>query len=329
MNPNYFPITKSFLCEKAIARKLEDAFSLSDVRCQLLTATMRDVYLVTSSQGKKIFYLYRSNQRTSKEIAAEWFFVGYLFANNIPVAPAIANCNGEYLLEFNAPEGIRYGVLTTYVEGDHFRRRPSTKAALELGRSVARIHILSDEMPTKLNRPESDVNLQLERYVTTFALEFPERKKDIDFLRQVVDYIHPKVADLPKTTPYYGMIHGDIIRANAQVSKNEKVTILDFDLCGPGWRVYDIASFLITLQGSDNEEFKQAYLDGYTMIRSLDDFERGLIPLFETIREVFTIGIPVMNLHHWGKSNIEPWFKFSFENLEQCMKRFDGTAGKY
>lgn len=326
MNSKAFPITKSYLSEKAIARKLEDSFFLSDVSCQLLTATMRDVYLISSSQGKNIFYIYRHNQHSRSEIIAEWHFVAELLANDIPVAPAIRNKNGGFLLEFNAPEGKRYGVLTPYVEGEHFRRRPSVKAANELGRVIAKIHVISDKMTNKINRPEIDINRQLEQYVSAFALGFPEREKDIELLHRVIDHIHPQVVDLPQKPPYYGMIHGDVIRANVQVTKNEKITILDFDLCGLGWRVYDVASFLITLHDPDSTKFKQAYIDGYLEVRHLHTFERGLIPLFEMIREVVTIGIPVMNLHHWGKANIEPWFSFSLKNLEQCMRRLDLDA---
>ncbi|MCA9422877.1 MAG: hypothetical protein KDE50_18640 [Caldilineaceae bacterium] len=131
---------------QAIVRKIEAAYSLSDVKCQLLTATMCDVYLITSFQGKNIFYIYRHAQRTREEITAEWHFVAYLFAHNISVAPAILNKDGGLMLEFNVPEGELYGLLTTYVEGEHFRRRASTEAATEIGRSIAQIHLLSDRM---------------------------------------------------------------------------------------------------------------------------------------------------------------------------------------
>jgi Ser/Thr protein kinase RdoA (MazF antagonist) len=213
------------------------------------------------------------------------------------------------LLAFNAPEGIRYGILTTYAEGDHFRRRPSVQAAAELGRSIAQVHVLSDKMPAKLNRPENEASRQLEQYANTFALEFPDRKADIDNLHKAVDFIYSKVADLPTTSPYYGMIHGDVIRSNVLVARNNKITIVDFDLCGFGWRVYDVATFLLTLHGANSNAFKQAFLDGYNEVRQLDAFEQELIPLFKIKRAVVTIGIPVMNDHHWDRANIEPWYK--------------------
>ncbi len=324
MNADLFPITKSFLCEITIASKLEASYLLSDVRCQLLTSTMRDVYLITSAQGKHILYIYRHDQRIKEEIIDEWCFVAYLFAHSIPVAPAILNKEKNILLEFNAPEGTRYGVLVRYVEGESFRKRPSPQAATGLGRFIAQAHLLADKMPAKLNRPKDEALHQLKKYVARFTLEFPYREENIAILNRAVDHIYAKTADLPTTAPYYGMIHGDVIRSNVQIDRHNRITILDFDLCGFGWRAYDIASFLLTLHGTDSLALKQSFKEGYNEVRQIDDLEQELMPLFKLMRSVVTIGIPVMNLQHWGMANIEPWFKYSFDNIDQAMKQLDG-----
>lgn len=316
-----FPVTKSYLSAKALVHKIEFAYALLGVKCQLLTATMRDVYLVTSSQGKMVFYIYRHDQRTKEEILGEWHFVSHLFDNGIPVVPAIPNKDGDLVVEFNAPEGVRYGVLTRFVPGDHFRRRPSVESATELGQAIARIHVVADEMPRQSYRSLGDLTPQLEKYVAAFAVAFPERKGDVRLLHQVLDFVRPQLANLPKTKPYYGMIHGDVIRANVQVNDNKQVTILDFDLCGLGWRVYDIASFLITLSGANGVAFQQAYLSGYSSVRRLDSLEYDILPLFKSIRHLVAIGIPVSNLCYWGRANIEPWFDIHLENLEKWIKQ--------
>jgi Ser/Thr protein kinase RdoA (MazF antagonist) len=88
MPMNTFPIAKSFLSAEALARTVEAAYGLSAVHCQLLTATMRDVYRVSSAQGRFILYIYRAHQRTAAEIRAEWQFVDFLEANGVPVATA-------------------------------------------------------------------------------------------------------------------------------------------------------------------------------------------------------------------------------------------------
>jgi GNAT superfamily N-acetyltransferase len=105
-------------------------------RCELITATLRDVYLVESRAGRHILIVYRHNQRTWDEIAAEWQFVDYLAQQNVPVAPALATTTGEQILTLQAPEGIRYAVVTTYVSGQHLRRRPSMEATRRCGKAI-------------------------------------------------------------------------------------------------------------------------------------------------------------------------------------------------
>ncbi len=113
------------------------------------------------------------------------------------------------------------------------------------------------------------------------------------------------------------MVHGDVIRANAQVSADATVTVLDFDLCGPGWRAYDVASYLAV---AGTAEAQQAFLAGYQEIRPLGEAEIGWLPLFEAARHIFSLGIPAMNAHHWGSvalsdRNIDD----ALQSLRRCL----------
>ena len=91
LHMTHFPITKSYLATAALAGRLEDEYGLADVRCRLISATLRDVHLVTSSRGRFIFYVYRHGYRTGEQIAAEWHFVAHLASCGVPVAPAAAD----------------------------------------------------------------------------------------------------------------------------------------------------------------------------------------------------------------------------------------------
>jgi Ser/Thr protein kinase RdoA (MazF antagonist) len=265
---------------------------------------MRDVYQVSSDKQRYIFFIYRHNQRTLDEIKAEWQFVEYLAAHDIPVAPAIATKKGEYVLEFSAPEGTRYGVLTTFVEGQHLRHRSSVNAVKTYGRLIAQIHALADDMPFSLARPANDIAQLVNQSLAAFAAEVPDRPEDVAYLRQCAAILRPKFRTLPQAKPYYGLIHGDVIRANAQVAKDGTVSILDFDLCGPGWRAYDIASYLAVIRGLPEEPiWEEAFLDGYEQIRPITEVEREALPVFEAVRHIFAIGVPAMNVDHWGSAS--------------------------
>ena|SRR5215211_4027709 len=44
LHMTHFPITKSYLATAALAGRLEDEYGLADVRCRLISATLRDVH---------------------------------------------------------------------------------------------------------------------------------------------------------------------------------------------------------------------------------------------------------------------------------------------
>ena len=48
--------------------------------------------------------------------------------------------------------------------------------------------------------------------------EAPELRQDITYLRECAAILLPKIEALPKKKPYYGMIHGDVIRGNGKIA---------------------------------------------------------------------------------------------------------------
>jgi len=188
-------------------------------------------------------------------------------------------------------------------------------------------HHLADEMPFTLPRPVNDVPRIVTESIAAFAAEVPERPNDLAYLRQCAEIILPKLNTPPQENPYYGLIHGDVIRANVQVGDDGNVTVLDFDLCGPGWRANDIVSFLSVIRGQPDEaEAKKAFLRGYEDIRPITGPERQLLPTFEAIRHIFDLGVPAMNVYHWGSAYLHTFLDQSLKQLRQSMTRVQERA---
>jgi Ser/Thr protein kinase RdoA (MazF antagonist) len=327
LHMTHFPITKSYLATAALAGRLEDEYGLADVRCRLISATLRDVHLVTTSRGRFIFYVYRHGYRTREQIAAEWHFVAHLASCGVPVAPAVptgngSTGNGHLLIGFDAPEGTRYGVLTTFVDGQHLRQRPSVPAVRTYGRHIATIYTVADAMSAPLNRPVIDTAAILDEAVTASERALIERPDVGIYLHECATRLRPGLDPLPKEPPAYGVVHGDVIRANALVGEDGTVTVLDFDFCGIGWRAYDVASYLLTIRNTPTEaEFAEAFLAGYTDIRALTPEEREAMPLFEAVRAIFAIGTPAKYVDHWGSEYLYAFLDQSLEKLERVMQQ--------
>ncbi len=316
-----FPVDKSFLRAESLASRIEAAYGLSAVRCQLITATMRDVYLVTSQEQRCVLYVYRAGQRLPAQILSEWTFVDFLHKHGIPVAPAIRRLNGELLMSFDAPEGTRPAVLTPFVEGQHLRHRPNIRAVQEYGRIVAQIHALTDGMPSDLTRPVNDWSMLVGPSIGNLDSVLTLGAADKAYLRSVATTLRSRMAGFPREKPLFGMIHGDVIRANAQVSDRGAVTVLDFDLCGLGWRAYDVACYLLVAKGlADGDAQERAFLDGYQDIRPLTRFEQEALPVFEAVRAIFDLGVKAANVYHWGSSYLDAFLAQSMEQLRQLMQ---------
>ena len=317
----YEPVTKSFLAPDVLAQRMATDYGLQDARCQLITATLRDVYLVISRTGRHILIIYRSDQQTLNEIAAEWQLVAYLSGHQLPVVPAIPARNGNIILTFHAPEGRRYGVVTEYVPGEHLRRRPSTDAARRYGQIVATIHSLVDRMPVPFARTGGEPGTALQQWIAAIQAEVIDRPDDVSYLTTCASELQTAVNALPRHSPEYGIIHGDVIRTNALVADDGAVRVIDFELCGLGWRAYDIASYLLTIRGDPQEaRLADAFLTGYTATRTLTPHEQASLPLFEAIRAIFEIGTPARNVDHWGSAYLDAFFDQSLGRLKRSMQ---------
>lgn len=322
---NTFPVLKSLLSPTALASVVADAYGLVGVRCQLLAASMRDVYRVESDMGRNILFVYHSGQRTADEIRAEWEFIASLDAAGVLVAPAVLQRDGELLLTIDAPEGIRHGVLSTYVEGEMFRRRPSPQAARAYGRGIAQVHVQADRLTHPFNRPPLHFASIVERPVAAFASVYSEQPDAAALLMEAMEFLRPRISALPTEAPEYGIIHGDAIRANAQVSASGAVTILDFDLCGPGWRAYDVATFLQVIEGTPTQgKIGWAFLDGYQAVRPLSKRERHSLRLFIAAHAIFNLCVPALDADTKGSTALsEAAIVGAIEGIRQKLEKIN------
>jgi Ser/Thr protein kinase RdoA (MazF antagonist) len=315
-------ISKSFLATEVLEHRLEAAYGFQHVRCQLITATLRDVYLVVSDAGRYILIVYPHDSRTFDEIMAEWRFVGYLAQHAVPVAPAHPTSTGEYLLTFQAPEGLRYAIVTIYVPGEHLRRRPSVDATRRYGEIIATIHTLADQAPPSLLRTLFTIPIRLEQAIAGIQSALLDRPSDYAYLASCALELQARLQSLTHESAAYGIIHGDVIRANALVANDGIVTVIDFDWYGLGWRAYDIASYVLTIRGDPNEQhFAKAFIAGYSAVRTLPEHEYTLLPLFEAIRAILEIGTPAQHVDHWGSAYLYSFFDQSLERLKRSMQQ--------
>ncbi|MEU1520501.1 phosphotransferase [Streptomyces sp. NPDC005811] len=133
-------------------------------------------------------------------------------------------------------------------------------------------------------------------------------------LRKVAELITPALEEGGPDDR--GRIHGDLHRENMIARPDGGVGVIDFDDCGTGHCLLDIATVLSSVhriahpEPGAYEEFARAYLDGYTQVRPLPtDFSRLLKP-YLLLRDAFilnfvTTAAPVnADVASWGPNRI-------------------------
>jgi Ser/Thr protein kinase RdoA (MazF antagonist) len=117
----------------------------------------------------------------------------------------------------------------------------------------------------------------------------------------------------------FGLIHADLHLGNALFWRDE-VRIIDFDDCGFGYWLYDIAVSLWELRyRSDYEDFRSALIDGYTRYRPLPPGGLAHLDDFIATREV------AFALWFTGTAQVNPVFHAELDQVQADTGRYLDT----
>jgi len=125
-----------------------------------------------------------------------------------------------------------------------------------------------------------------------------------------------------------GHIHADLHRDNILIY-NSEVGVIDFDDCGFGYYLFDIACVLdsfkrrVFADPAEYREGREALLRGYARIRPLaSDFDEYL-GIFMALRDMvildFILRSKNPNVQEWGRSRVAPL-------IDQLRTHLDGNA---
>lgn len=303
-----YPATKSIKIVRSIIDP-QSLYSLIEVhypnlslqKISLLCVGDNDNYLVQTDTKKYVLRIYRHNKHWLPSKAHHFFEIDFLlFLKNrcIKVSYPIAQQDGNYLGSVNTPEGIRHWTLLSYARGQLMRF--TKENCYQYGQTIARLH-------HELNHfTSSHPSLKIDR---AFLLDLPlariknhlgKHSKYITYLNQLAEILAEKI-DQFSTLLYdheWGVIGGDFHGGNHFCTRAGEITLFDFDLCGYGFRTYDIAVFKWALfnvckrapRVNHKEELWQAFLAGYQQVIPLNAAQLNMIPIFVQARQIWLMG---------------------------------------
>jgi len=254
-------------------------------------------YRIDNESGRYVLRISRPDWRTREQIRSEATWLAAIRRDTDLVVPKPErNADGDLVTTAGAegvPE-VRHCVLFRWVGGQRYRERLSPVAMERVGRFTAKLHnhvVDVFEPPPDFDRPSVQWGTEEKPGdIWSVMEEGMERGASIIAPADLATYTlarhHLQVAmqALDRDPTVYNLIHADLHLNNCLFHKG-KVHAIDFDDCGWGHFLYDLAVTQWYFQGRpEYEELCAAHLDGYREVRPLSEEEETLLPLFSAAR---------------------------------------------
>jgi Ser/Thr protein kinase RdoA (MazF antagonist) len=267
---------------------------------RLISHRENSVFAVTLGTGQKAaLRLHRPGYNSAEEINSELWWTGALADAGFPAPAPISTLKGDAMLHL--PDG-QIATMIDWVEGiqigaggSPLAGTPAQQTALyrQLGAVLAQLHTTSDSLTPPTDFYRRDWNLDGFLGKAPLWGRFWENPMLDNTTRQLILAAKQKaVEELTAYAPNadHGLIHADALRENV-FRKGDKLTLIDFDDAGFGFRLYDLAvSLSQSLMDENYGVLKAALLEGYSQMRPLRQVDIDHFTLFATLRAFASFG---------------------------------------
>jgi len=276
---------------EALAGGALGAYGLGDARLRSLRAFDRkEVLEIASPYRKPLILQMYDPSRASRDML--WSMLAWLRAladEGLAVPEPIRSADGALLVPVSTESGQRLCTLSSKAPGKQRRRRNLRPGNLRsVGRQVARIHAQAE----KFSPPEGFTRLTW-GWDWVFGDEAPlwrtggsvYSKAEMQVLEAAAELAREDLEDLGADGEVFGLIHRDLTLANL-LFHDEGVHVIDFDRCGWGYYLFDLAVTLSALGPDDRRgsALRFALIESYRGERSLPDDYRRYLATFVVMR---------------------------------------------
>jgi Ser/Thr protein kinase RdoA (MazF antagonist) len=259
----------------------------SDADIRLLSHSENTVFRIADARhtAPAVIRVHRPDYQTRNAIQTELDWMRALNESGVGTPQAIAALDGSYVLPAaHDAIGTRFVVMFDWIDGespDQDRLMPSQRT---LGRISAQMHAQSkrwqrpDYFERTLWNDEGLVGVSAHwgRWDQAPGVT-PEQTA---VLQRTETLMKQRLARFGQSPERFGLIHADLRIANLLVH-GETTNVIDFDDCGVGWFLHDMASTLSFIEHRDDREaLMDAWALGYSDAGTLSQDERDEFPTF-------------------------------------------------
>lgn len=287
---------------KRLPKLVSDVYHLpEDIQISHLKYSENFTYLISSEEehSKYVLRVNRPGYHSLEELNSEISWMYELKKDtDIHMAEVLPGKNGERIqkLDMQDPENPYYTCsLFSFVEGESIRDIEYTRL-LQYQKVIGSIcakmhlHVLNSEKVRSLPRfswSEKDL-VGKDAIVGDWEISDQITEEQRAVLKQAVEIALKRLEEYGKSSDRYGLIHSDLNINNILVD-GDVVNVLDFDDCGYGWFLYDLATSVLEYDDT-LEEMIAAWVEGYEQIRTLSEADKDEIDTFVVLRKIVRIG---------------------------------------
>lgn len=279
--------SNSILQGKILEATLAQLYELEKpITCSFLRRSFNDHYLVSTGKEQFILRVYLNDKNyihSVEEIHFELDFLTYLHSRSVAVIAPISSKKNQKLSSITFEDETRYLTLFPFAKGKAIESELTKEQAVGLGEMIGELHRESKQFESGFSRyrldgkslMEDPLN-EIEKYTCLFGLG------NLHFFRETSRILMEGIEHLPKDDQTYGLVHGDPNPSNFHFCKINGFSLFDFDHCGYGYRIHDLA----VVKLSYPVEIYQSVVEGYEGIRTLKGSEKVFIDNYADILSV-------------------------------------------
>lgn len=270
------------------------------------------VFMVTTRAAKYVLRLQQARDGKAAQLRSELQWLAAIRRNTNLLAPlpvlALADGHEQLYLglrhDMLPPPSLVYAVLFEYISGGiKSARELIARDVYRIGEYLGRLHSDAQfDAPADFDRPRLDWE-GLFGYDSPYAT--PRQRSNTSaaqraILENVAQHLRAPLTKLACKPGSTGLIHADLLAKNI-VFRADAIAALDFEFCGWGFYLYDLAPLLWHLKGeraSDYHVLEDALWRGYTSVRPTSDGDRELLEPLIAARQLASIRWLLANLRN-------------------------------
>ena len=258
----------------------------SDVQgnLHLLCRSENATFVVQANSQRYALRVHRENYHSRKSIEGELLWLDALQHDTGIVTPeALPSIEGNRVLTVRLPDGsCRNIVLFRWIDGDMPTVHTDPRAFQQLGEVTARLHQHSRQW-----QKPADFQRIVWNHETMVGPKAPWGDwraapdltcEEARLLETALTHVDKSLREYGQSARRYGLIHADLRLTNLLLHR-QGTRVIDFDDCGMGWFVHDIAAAMSFEEYCPQApDWLENWLQGYEQAGHLDDQDIAMIP---------------------------------------------------